>query len=120
MNVAPDVSVSSPARQCSSVDLPDPDGPMMAVNVARLERDGDAVERMDLGIADSVDLSRVDGTGGGRAARSHGGIGGGGSRRCGGNRVDMTSGLPLLRRLGIHRQVESAQPGDGQFNRRRG
>ena len=28
----PAVSVSSPARQCSSVDLPDPDGPMIAVN----------------------------------------------------------------------------------------
>ena len=32
MNTAPSVSVSSPARQCSSVDLPDPDGPMIAVN----------------------------------------------------------------------------------------
>jgi hypothetical protein len=32
MNVAPEVSVSRPARQCSKVDLPDPDGPMMAVN----------------------------------------------------------------------------------------
>ena len=29
----PDVTVSSPARQCISVDLPDPDGPMMAANV---------------------------------------------------------------------------------------
>jgi hypothetical protein len=33
MNVAPEVRVSSPARQCSSVDLPEPDGPMMAVNL---------------------------------------------------------------------------------------
>ena len=31
MNTVPDVSVSSPARQCSSVDFPEPDGPMMAV-----------------------------------------------------------------------------------------
>jgi hypothetical protein len=28
----PLVTVSSPAAQCMSVDLPDPDGPMMAVN----------------------------------------------------------------------------------------
>ncbi len=27
-----ELSVSSPARQCMSVDLPDPDGPMIAVN----------------------------------------------------------------------------------------
>ena len=27
----PDVTVSSPAMQCMSVDLPDPDGPMVAV-----------------------------------------------------------------------------------------
>src|SRR5918996_1000026 len=31
MNTRPDVSVSSPARQCMRVDLPDPEGPMMAV-----------------------------------------------------------------------------------------
>jgi hypothetical protein len=31
----PDVAVSRPARQCMSVDLPDPDGPMIAVNAAR-------------------------------------------------------------------------------------
>src|SRR5207237_2315819 len=30
----PEVGVSSPARQCMSVDLPDPDGPMIAVNSA--------------------------------------------------------------------------------------
>ena len=33
MYTAPDVSVSSPARQCISVDLPEPDGPMIAVNL---------------------------------------------------------------------------------------
>ena len=33
MNTAPYVSVSSPARQCISVDLPEPDGPMIAVNL---------------------------------------------------------------------------------------
>src|SRR5947208_1218154 len=32
MKVWPDVGVSSPAMQCSSVDFPDPDGPMIALN----------------------------------------------------------------------------------------
>lgn len=32
MNAAPDVSRSSPATHCVSVLLPEPDGPMMAVN----------------------------------------------------------------------------------------
>ena len=32
MYTAPSLSESRPARQCSSVDLPDPDGPMIAVN----------------------------------------------------------------------------------------
>ena len=32
MNTWPDVTRSRPARQCSSVDLPEPDGPMIAVN----------------------------------------------------------------------------------------
>ena len=33
--VCPDVGVSSPAMQCISVDLPEPDGPMTAVNSPR-------------------------------------------------------------------------------------
>ena len=32
MNTAPEVMSSNPARQCMRVDLPDPDGPMIAVN----------------------------------------------------------------------------------------
>ena len=32
MCTEPDVSVSSPARQCMSVLLPEPDGPITAVN----------------------------------------------------------------------------------------
>ena len=32
MNTAPPVNESSPAKQCSNVDLPLPDGPMIAVN----------------------------------------------------------------------------------------
>ena len=31
MKTWPEVSVSRPARQCMSVDLPEPDGPMIAV-----------------------------------------------------------------------------------------
>ena len=31
MNTWPDVTVSRPAMQCMSVDLPEPDGPMIAV-----------------------------------------------------------------------------------------
>src|ERR1700694_2892655 len=37
MMILPDVTESSPARQCSRVDLPDPDGPMIAVNWLRLK-----------------------------------------------------------------------------------
>jgi hypothetical protein len=35
MYARPEVSVSRPAMQCSSVDFPDPEGPMIAVNVER-------------------------------------------------------------------------------------
>ena len=34
MNTWPEVAASSPARQCMSVDLPEPDGPMIAVSRA--------------------------------------------------------------------------------------
>ena len=33
--ISPEVIESRPARQCMSVDLPEPDGPMMAVKRAR-------------------------------------------------------------------------------------
>ena len=46
-----DVSVSRPATQCISVDLPEPDGPMMAVKRPVGELDGHAVEGADLGLA---------------------------------------------------------------------
>ena len=39
MNTWPDVSESSPARQCISVDLPEPDGPMIAVKAPAREVD---------------------------------------------------------------------------------
>ncbi len=35
ISTAPEVTVSSPARQCRNVDLPEPDGPMIAVNRPR-------------------------------------------------------------------------------------
>ena len=35
IHACPDVRASRPAMQCMSVDLPDPDGPMMAVNCPR-------------------------------------------------------------------------------------
>ena len=31
MNASPEVTLSRPARQCISVDLPEPDGPMIAL-----------------------------------------------------------------------------------------
>ena len=30
--ICPDVGLSNPAKQCSSVDFPEPDGPIIAVN----------------------------------------------------------------------------------------
>ena len=59
MKTCPEVSVSRPATQCISVDLPEPDGPMMAVKRPRLEVDGDAVEGPHLGVAGAVDLHRL-------------------------------------------------------------
>jgi hypothetical protein len=35
MNTRPDVGASSPAMQCRSVDFPDPEGPMIALNRPR-------------------------------------------------------------------------------------
>ena len=56
----PEVRRSSPARQCISVDLPEPDGPMMAVNRPAAEPDGDAVEGPHRRLAPAVHLDRVD------------------------------------------------------------
>ena len=46
--------------QCSSVDLPDPDGPMIAVSRADSNSTLIVVERAHLGLAAAVDLRRVD------------------------------------------------------------
>ena len=82
------MSRSRPARQCSSVDLPEPDGPMIAVHARRLELDGHAVERAHLGLARAVDLGRVDGAGGRRVRGGAGRLGHEGSS-C---RVAVVSG----------------------------
>ena len=55
----PDVGRSSPAATCRNVLLPDPDGPMIAVNDPRRELDADPVERDDGAVALAVDLADV-------------------------------------------------------------
>ena len=47
----PLVGRSSPASRCISVDLPEPDGPMIAVKRRAGKLDADAVERVDGGLA---------------------------------------------------------------------
>ena len=63
MRMVPEVRVSSPARQCSSVDLPEPDGPIMAVNRPASKADRHPVEGVDGGIAGAVDPGGIDGAG---------------------------------------------------------
>ena len=55
----PEVGRSSPAATCRNVLLPDPDGPMIAVNEPGRELDADAVERDDRAVALAVDLADV-------------------------------------------------------------
>ena len=55
----PEVGRSSPAATWRIVLLPDPDGPMIAVNDPAREPDADAVERDDGAIALAVDLADV-------------------------------------------------------------
>ena len=57
---------------CISVDLPDPDGPMIAVNDPRVELDGHAAQRVDGGVALAEalgDLVAADDGGAGRLWR---------------------------------------------------
>ena len=63
MKACPEVGASSPAMQCISVDLPDPDGPMTAVKRPRSNADGDPGQRGDGGVARAVRLGQLDGTG---------------------------------------------------------
>ena len=71
----PEVTLSRPARQCIRVDLPEPDGPMIAVNWPRTQPHADPGERVDGRVARPVGLDDVDGLGGdGRADRGRGGL----------------------------------------------
>ena len=47
ISTQPAVGRSSPARMCSSVDLPEPEGPMIAVKLPGCERDVDAAQGVD-------------------------------------------------------------------------
>ena len=49
--ICPDVNWSSPAMQCSKVDFPEPDGPMIAVRRAASKFDADPVQRAYFGLA---------------------------------------------------------------------
>ena len=44
--------------QCISVDLPEPDGPMIAVTTGEI--DAEVVERPDLGVVGTVGLDQID------------------------------------------------------------
>ena len=50
-----------PAMQCMSVDLPDPDGPMTAVNSPRRQLEVDAVDRPHGGVILAEDFGQPDG-----------------------------------------------------------
>ena len=72
-------AVSRPASRCIRVDLPEPDGPMIAVNAPGGEVDVDAVERADGGLA----ACRRPWSGrGARTAPVVGGVGAGGVHGC--------------------------------------
>ena len=66
MRTWPLVSSSSPARQCIRVDLPEPDGPMMAVKAPATKAHVDVVEGDHGAVALAVDLGGADGPGGDR------------------------------------------------------
>ena len=55
----PEVGRSSPAATFRNVLLPEPDGPMIAVNDPAREADADAVESDDRSVAPAVDLADV-------------------------------------------------------------
>ena len=70
----PEVGRSSPAATLRNVLLPEPEGPMIAVNEPRGSVDADAVEGDDRAVAFAVDLADVAkrdrGSGGGRSRES--------------------------------------------------
>ena len=102
--------MSSPARQCISVDLPEPDAPMIAVNCGAGEADGHAVQGPDGGVAAAVHLDQVDG-GDGRHR-----VGGRGrywvlighvlfSRETATERIVLAAGRPAHRPAAGHRRA---------------
>ena len=70
IHVSPEVSRSRPAMHCIRVDLPDPEGPMIAVKAPVAELDVDPVDRPHLGVALPVDLGRAHGPRRGRGEHS--------------------------------------------------
>ena len=70
--------MSSPAMQCISVDLPEPDGPMMATNSPAWSDDGHAAQRVDGGVAAAVTPADVTGSSDRDGVVGPGGGGGGG------------------------------------------
>ena len=89
MYTCPTVSVSSPATQCISVDLPEPGRAHDRRERARLEVDGHPVEGPNLRVALAVDLRGIDG----RAAAPTSGSGGGLGASVSGHRT-LTSARP--------------------------
>ena len=69
MKTWPSVGESSPAMQCSRVDLPEPDGPMIAVNSPAANSTETPAQRLDGRIALAVDLAERDGSRRGAARR---------------------------------------------------
>ena len=65
MNTWPEVSVSSPARQCRSVLLPLPDGPITAVKRPSGIATSTPSRARTVGRSRAVDLDRADGAGSG-------------------------------------------------------
>ena len=59
-DVLPRVGWERQPRMCISVLLPEPEGPMMATNSPRFDRDADAVERGHAGITHAIDLGHVN------------------------------------------------------------
>ena len=65
-NTWPEVGGSRPAMQCIRVDLPDPDGPITAVNFARSKATVTPARASTRALAGAVGLDQVDGPGRGR------------------------------------------------------
>ena len=120
MSTWPDVRVSRPARQCIRVDLPEPEGPMMAVNWPGGRSRRQVVEGGHHGVAGAVDLAGVSSAcrqgadESCRLLRRHGGRRGrSGSLRCHASSLGGSDGGakgPRTRRGGTY---GSCVPGSG-------